>query len=70
MLSNPLTNTNTNNMNSEYFGDGEFEFVSEFSRPFFKARTRQSLDANCGTGFEILSLKKIKVLCLLETCLN
>jgi hypothetical protein len=39
MLSNPLlnTNTNTNNMDSEYFGDGEFEFVSEWSRPYLKS---------------------------------
>ncbi len=39
MLSNPLlnTNTNTNNMKSEFFGDGEFEFASDFSRPYFQS---------------------------------
>jgi len=35
MLSNPLLNTN--NMKSEYFGDGEFEFASDFSRPYFQS---------------------------------
>ena len=37
---NPLNNNNNNNnknKTNEYFGDGEFEFVSDWSRPYFKS---------------------------------
>jgi hypothetical protein len=37
---NPLINNNNNNNNNEtneYFGDGEFEFASEWSQPYLKS---------------------------------
>ena len=39
LTENPLNNKNNknNNISSEYFGNGEFEFVDEWSRPYFQS---------------------------------
>ena len=39
-MSDYQTNNDANNMPIEYFGDGKFEFASEWSRPYFKSAHR------------------------------